>query len=90
MNRILQLLNALRGLVSSVASLVKPAASVDAEASRAGTAAGAAAYEAGKRAQSSDWYYVDGVRYCSICRTRRCVRQTGGMLPCKPVSEGVS
>lgn len=30
------------------------------------------------------WYFVAGVRYCSICRTRRCVRQPGGVLECVP------
>jgi hypothetical protein len=32
-----------------------------------------------------DWYFVDGVRYCSRCRSRRCTRQVGGSVPCKPV-----
>lgn len=30
------------------------------------------------------WYYVEGVRYCSHCRTRRCRRQRGGSLLCVP------
>lgn len=29
----------------------------------------------------SPWYFVEGVRYCSHCRTRRCVLQNGE-LPC--------
>ena len=33
---------------------------------------------------NSEWYYVEGVRYCTVCRTRRCIRQPGGMLPCPP------
>jgi len=28
------------------------------------------------------WYYVEGVRYCTFCRTRRCRRQVGGSLDC--------
>jgi hypothetical protein len=28
------------------------------------------------------WYYVEGVRYCAFCRTRRCKRQVGGNLEC--------
>ena len=31
---------------------------------------------------SKAWYYVDGVRYCTFCRTRRCKRQAGGSLEC--------
>ena len=31
------------------------------------------------------WYYVDGVRYCSLCRTRRCKRQVGGTIDCNIV-----
>lgn len=32
--------------------------------------------------RDGDWYFVDGVRYCARCHTRRCVRQVGGLLPC--------
>lgn len=40
------------------------------------------------RQQSPDrWYFVEGVRYCAHCETRRCVRQTGGLLPCEPRRE---
>lgn len=28
------------------------------------------------------WYFVEGVRYCLRCRTRRCERQQGGSLRC--------
>ena len=28
------------------------------------------------------WFFVDGVRYCLRCRTRRCKRQAGGTLAC--------
>jgi hypothetical protein len=38
--------------------------------------------EVTKPVVDSSWYYIEGVRYCSICRTRRCVRQCGGRLPC--------
>lgn len=34
--------------------------------------------------EGSPWYYVQGVRYCKVCRTRRCVRQAGGSIPCDP------
>lgn len=34
-----------------------------------------------------EWYFVAGVRYCSRCQTRRCERQVGGSLPCKPILE---
>ncbi len=38
-----------------------------------------------ERAESIDrqgeWYYVEGVRYCLRCQTRRCERQQGSM-PC--------
>lgn len=36
---------------------------------------------------TGEWFYVEGVRYCSICETRRCVRQIGGSLPCIPVTK---
>jgi hypothetical protein len=35
----------------------------------------------------NNWYYIEGVRYCSICRTRRCVRQVGGYIPCNPTAK---
>jgi hypothetical protein len=34
--------------------------------------------------EESPWYYVEGVRYCKVCRTRRCEKQVGGMLKCPP------
>jgi len=37
--------------------------------------------------EESPWYYVQGVRYCKVCRTRRCERQEGGMLKCTPVKD---
>ena len=33
---------------------------------------------------AAGWYFVAGVRYCSVCRTRRCRRQVGGTLDCTP------
>jgi hypothetical protein len=30
------------------------------------------------------WYFVEGVRYCLRCQSRRCRRQVGGMLACEP------
>jgi hypothetical protein len=35
------------------------------------------------------WYYVQGIRYCSRCRTRRCNRELSGSIPCVPPSEQV-
>jgi len=32
-----------------------------------------------------NWYYLEGVRYCVHCETRRCTRQLGGRIECTPV-----
>lgn len=36
------------------------------------------------KVMKAGWYYVEGVRYCTVCRTRRCERQVGGMLSYRP------
>jgi hypothetical protein len=40
-------------------------------------------------AAEDDWYYVEGVRYCARCMTRRCKRQVGGSLECVPATTGL-
>jgi len=39
------------------------------------------------RRVGGDWYFVEGVRYCARCCTRRCERQVGGTLPCPDEKE---
>lgn len=39
--------------------------------------------ELAKLQDDLSWYYVEGVRYCARCHTRRCTRQSGS-LECVP------
>jgi hypothetical protein len=40
--------------------------------------------ESSQSEEESPWYFVQGVRYCKVCRTRRCEKQVGGYLKCPP------